>query len=296
MSTGEPDDREMELGRIQRMMQEAVTRPAGGGLGVGRGTRRGGGGGASTEMLEEVVAPSSTLSGLERLAIYQKSYHARLLQCFQAMFPALHQALGEGLFNRFALDYLQAHPPRSYTLSQLADAFPAYLAETRPDASAPPAERESWPDFIINLAEIELAFMKVYDGPGVEGCQLPNGRHVLALPTGSLLDARPTLVPCLRLFAFRYPVSAYLSAARRGGRPALPAPEDNFAVVTRRDYRVVIYEVSRGEYALLHDLDGRRTVGQALRHGNPSVDCAPAAETVRGWLCDWADKGLVESL
>jgi hypothetical protein len=285
----------MELGRIQRMMQAAVTRPAGDGLGAGRGPGRGGRG-AGIEMLEGVVAPSSTLSGPERLAIYHKSYHARLLQCFQAMFPALLQALGEDLFNRFALDYLQAHPPRSYTLSRLGDDFPAHLAETRPDAGAAPAERESWPDFIINLAELELAFMKVYDGPGVEGRQLLSGRHVLALPTDSLLDARPALVPCLRLFAFRYPVSAYLLAARRGERPALPSPKDNFAVVTRRDYRVVIYEVSRGEHALLHDLDGRRTLGQALRPDKPTVDCAQAAETARGWLRDWADKGLVESL
>ncbi len=288
MSAGEQDGRETELGRVQRMMQAAVTRSAGGGPGAGPG--------ASNETLEEVVAPSSTLSGLERLAIYQQSYHARLLQCFQAMFPALHQALGEGLFNRFALDYLQARPPRSYTLNQLADAFPAHLAETRPGAGEAPAERESWPDFIINLAELELAFMKVYDGPGVEGRRLPNGRHVVALPAGSLLDARPALVPCLRLFAFRYPVGAYLSAARRGGRPALPAPEDNFAVVTRRDYRVVVYEVSRGEHALLHGLDGRRTVGQALRLDKQTAGCAPAAETARGWLRDWADKGLVESL
>ncbi|HEX8179091.1 MAG TPA: DNA-binding domain-containing protein [Pyrinomonadaceae bacterium] len=295
MSTGEQDEREMELSRIQRMMQVVVTRPAGDLIGVSRGAERGGRA-ASIEMLEEVVSPSSTLSGLERLAIYHRSYHARLLECFQAMFPALLQALGEDLFNRFALDYLQAHPPRSYTLSQLADAFPEHLAGTRPDADAALADRESWPDFIINLAALELAFMQVYDGPGVEGRQLPSGRHILALPLGTLLDARPALVPCLRLFAFRYPVSAYLSAARRGERPALPMPKDNFAVVTRRDYRVVIYEVSRSEYALLHNLDGRRTMGQALRRSEPTCDCALTAETGRGWLCDWADKGLLESL
>lgn len=293
MSAGEKDGREMELSRIQRMMREAVTRPAGEAPCDGR---RAGRGGAGIEMLEEVVAPSPTLSGLERLDIYHKSYHARLLQCFQEMFPALLGALGEPLFNRFALDYLQAHPPRSYTLSRLADAFPEHLAATRPDADAAPAERESWPDFIINLATLELAFMQVYDGPGVEGRRLPGGRHVLALPAASLLEARPALVPCLRLFAFRYPVGAYLSAARRGERPAPPAPEDNFAVVTRRDYRVIIYEVSRGEHAMLQDLDGRRTVAQALRRQQPTLDCAPTVETVRGWLRGWADKGLVESL
>jgi hypothetical protein len=212
------------------------------------------------------------------------------------MFPALLRALGEDLFNRFALDYLQARPPRSHTLNRLADAFPEHLSETRPDACAPPAERESWPDFIIDLAGLELAFMKVYDGPGVEGRRLPAGQHVLALPDRALLDARPALVPSLRLFAFRYPVGAYLSAARRGERPPLPAPEDNFAVVTRRDYRVVIYEVSRGEHALLRKLDGRRTLAKALRRDGPGADCAPTFETARDWLRDWADRGLIESL
>ena len=296
MSGDDQSTHDPSLDRLQRWMQAVITDPGGIRSGVASGEAR-----ASLEVdlstLESVVTPSATLSGAERLAIYSRSYHARLLQCFQSMFPCLLRALGEELFNSFALDYLQRHPSHSYTLDQLADAFPQHLAETRPEADAAPKRRERWPDFIIDLAWLEWAFLKVYDGPGLEGRPVPDARDVLALPVEQLLAARPMPAPCLRLFVFRYPVHAYWLAARRGGDPTLPAPAESFVALTRRNYRVVLYELSAPQHALQQALDGRRTVGQALeRDADSGGDGAPPIDTVRSWLCDWADKGFFEDL
>ncbi|HKQ52694.1 MAG TPA: DNA-binding domain-containing protein, partial [Pyrinomonadaceae bacterium] len=163
------EDESQRLERLQHWVQAVVTHPAGVAHGVASAEAQAVGLRPDLDALETVVAPSATLSGAERLAIYWRSYHARLLQCFREMFPALLHALGQELFDGFARDYLQRHPSRSYTLDRLADAFPQHLAETRPDAAAPPDERESWPDFIVELATLEWAFLKVYDGPGLEG-------------------------------------------------------------------------------------------------------------------------------
>jgi hypothetical protein len=248
------------------------------------------------DTLEEVVAPSSRLSGAERLALYGRSYFARLLESFRAMFPGLLAVLGRDLFDRFALDYLRRHPPGSYTLNRLADAFPRHLAETRPDAAAPPEEREAWADLIVELATLELALQKVYDGPGVEGRTLPGAREVREIPEDRLLAARPVPVPCLRLFAFRFPVHTCLLAARRGEGLDLPAPAASFVAMTRRDYRVILHELAPEPYFLLQALDGQRSVAQALalREGEGSPPTAIA--TVRDWLCDWTGKGFFERL
>jgi hypothetical protein len=283
-----------ELEQLQRWVQAVITHPGGlvSGI-VSEAARRSLA--VDLDALEDVVAPSATLSGAERLAIYWRSYHARLLQCFQAMFPALLRALGEELFNQFALDYLQHHPSQSFTLDRLADAFPQHLAETRPDADAPPDQRERWPDFIIELATLEWAFLKVYDGPGVEGRPLPGVRDILAMTVEQLLEMRPVRAPCLRLFAFRYPVHTYMLAVRRGEEPEWPAQADSFVAMTRRNYRVMLHELSSPQYALLQALDGRLTVAQALdRAADGNGHGHSLVATIRDWLCDWVAKGFFD--
>ena len=165
--------------------------------------------------LEQLVRRSSRLTAEERLAIYAHAYYARLIECLRDGFPVLVQVLGAEVFDSFAFDYLQRHPSRSYTLDRLADSFPRFLEETRPDrppeTGAPPA----WPDFLIDLATLELAIAKVFDGPGTEGEPLLAPADLLAFGAGAgFAAARLAPVPCLRLLRFRYPVNAFYTAAR----------------------------------------------------------------------------------
>ena len=190
------------LGALQLWMQQAVTHPAG----------------VNPANVGERIRPSGALTAIERLSIYNQSYHARLLDCFRSFYPALLHALGGDLFDQFALAYLKASPPVSFTLAQLTDSFPQWLKETRP------ADGEGlWPDFVIELASLELAFRQVYDGPGPEG-------------------------PALRRFACRYPVHLYQAAVRRGEKPEAPPPSETFLALSRRNYRVVVREISRQQY------------------------------------------------
>lgn len=284
------------LAQLQGWMQTVITDADGIGAGV-LSTEARGALDVNFETLEEIVSRSATLTGAERLAIYSRSYHTRLLECFRQMFPALLFALGEELFNSFAIDYLQHYPSNSYTLNRLADNFPRHLAATRPDADAPPDEREQWPDFIIELATLELAFLKIYDGAGLEGRTLPDVRRLQALSSERLLDARPTHAPCLRLFAFNYPVNAYLIAARRGEKPELPAPAETFVAASRRRYQVQFHELNAAQYALLAALDGERSVGEVLARGIFNADQSKDfADAVRVWLCEWTSGGFFESV
>jgi hypothetical protein len=61
---------------------------------------------------------------MDRLAIYGTAYYARLLECLLEEFPVLVHALGEELFDAFAVGYLQKYPSRSYTLNDLATNIP----------------------------------------------------------------------------------------------------------------------------------------------------------------------------
>src|SRR5260370_4744681 len=184
------------LGQIQRWMQAAIMHPVGVAEGI-----------ASDEArrhidvgpdeAETVVTRSRALTALERLAIYSYAYYARLLECLREEFPVLKHALGDEIFDAFAAEYLERYPSRSYTLFQLGVNFPRFLAETRPDSPSPSpsplggeGEGEgavNWPDFLIDLATLELAFNEAFDGPGVEGKKLWDADQLRAMLPERLL-------------------------------------------------------------------------------------------------------------
>jgi hypothetical protein len=279
-----------DLKTIEHWMQAVITNPAGVQAGLASEAARRYIG-ISGDDLEQVVTRSHSLTAAGRLAIYSHAYFARLQECLRAEFPVLSHALGEKLFNLFTFEYLKHYPSRSYTLNQLGENFPRFLAETRPDGDAPPNARESWPDFIIDLATLERAFSKVFDGPGVEDQQILDANQLLAI--GQLQEARFLPVVCLKLLSFRYPVSQYFRAVRNHEDPALPHEADTFLVMTRRCYTVLIHELTGRQYNLLSAL----VAGRSLNHGvNALAETTDDFQTLitaaLGWIEDWAAKGF----
>ncbi len=257
--------------------------------------------------LEQLVRRSRRLTAEQRLEIYANAYYARLLECLRDTFPVLARVLGAEVFDSFGFDYLQRYPSRSYTLYRLAESFPRFLDETRPDqppvAGAADSARRggpAWPDFLIDLATLELAIAEVFDGPGAEGEPLLAPADLLARQAGGDFAAtRHVAVPCLRLLRFRYPVNAFYSSATamRARRPVespdlldaraapeaasaddagaaaaadaaadLPGPDPGaeHIALSRTDYVVRRYSLTPFESAILAALLAGTTVGDAI--------------------------------
>lgn len=268
-------DEPAPLAALQRWMLAVITRP----------------GEVPEAEIAARVKPSATLSPAARAATYQRAYQARLLGAFQDMFPALRRAMGDELLDAFALDYLAAHPPQSFTLSDLPARFPEHLLATRPDRDAPPDRREAWPDLLVELATLERAVLEVAEGPGLETDGLPDAHLLLTLTPEQLFRIRPVPSPCLRLFEGAFPVHRYLQAVRRGGAPDLPEPRRSRFALARRRYRIVLHDLSAAQHAFLSACDGSRTVESALP---PSA--LPDTGNLRDWLCDWTALGFFRSL
>ncbi|HJQ71013.1 MAG TPA: putative DNA-binding domain-containing protein [Blastocatellia bacterium] len=284
-------DKPEELARIQGWMQAVITHPSGIRAGIASAAARQQID-ARFEDIETIVSPSKALTGAERLMIYSRSYHARLLECFRAEFPCLLYALGKAVFDDFVIEYLKQHPPESYTLKDVAKSFPQFLAETRPAT-------ESWPDFIIDLARLERTFIEVFDGPGGEGKKLARADQILALDDERLARLRLTPVACLRLLAFRYPVLSYFNAVRAKKEPDLPTPSETFLAVNRIDYLIHFSPLSASQHAVLESLVAGLSVADALTRAadRAAADRAAADRkllegSARAWLRDWVDGGF----
>ncbi len=283
------------LGHLQRWMQAVIMHPEGVLDGVASEEAR-----SQIDVseadVEKVVTRSRALSAVERLAVYNNAYHARLLECLREEFPVLAQALGEDVFDAFAVDYLQRCPSRSYTLGQLGARFADYLRQTRPTETED-GELGGWPDFLIDLATLEWTFNEVFDGPGVEGQTLLNTEQLLAIPPERFPEVRLVPVCCLRLLALRYPAHDYFTALRQDGEADLPEPGDTFLAVTRRDYVVRHYDLSRPAYELLQALASGTPVGLAVaataQNAGPDID--HLTRNLHGWFQRWAMEGFFQS-
>jgi hypothetical protein len=285
-----------DLDQLQRWIQQVIMHQGGARQGVASdGARQVID--VSPAKVEKVVRRSQALTALERLDIYNRAYFSRLVECLREEFPGLLHALGEETFAAFAIDYLQRYPSRSYTLNHLGLNFPRYLAETRPEADNSKKRAASWPDFLIDLATLELTYNEVFDGPGVEGQPLLDAGQLQAIPPERWPEARLVPVCCLRLLELRYPVHKYVKAVRKEKAPGFPGPRRTRLAVTRRSYVIRRHDLSRLQYILLEALVTGQTVGEAIRRTaetvGPRLD--ELADRLRDWFYAWTAEGFFQA-
>lgn len=196
-----------DLGGLQRWFHDAILGPDDcPDSGDGHPHRRPDG---CPDDLAAVLTGSSRQSARERLAVYRRGYRLRLLGCLRSCHPALRHLLGPEAFDVLAMDYVDACPPRGYTLDRFVRGFATHLAGTRP------AEPDPWVGLVVDLARFERAFAEVYDA------------------------AEPDPY---RLLVCTHRVHAYATAVARGEDPEPPAPEPVVLAMRRRGYRVVVTE------------------------------------------------------
>lgn len=256
------------LAQMQNWMQSALVRPHGR---------------TPPSAPSLLVNESSRLSAARHLDIYRQSYVARLRECMKNQFSALAHALGAELFRMFADQYLDAYPSDSYTLNDLGRRFPDFLEETRPDAGQ--EVRESWVDFIIQLARFEYTLSLIFDEHADEEFEPADE----ATP-----DERLRPVPTFRLFHHPYPVCRYYLDVTRGNEPELPFDEDSYCVVTRNNYRLSLLEIKPAQYHFLELLAGGRSVARAKEHlvNHAGFDARRLDDAWRRWRTTFIASGF----
>jgi hypothetical protein len=261
----------MTLQSVQRWMHDALVFPAR----VDGGER------------DALLDGSPRLTAAEGLAIYQRGYFLRIASCMREQFPALGHALGEPLFNDFVADYIRDRPPESHTLYDLGRRFPAWLGDERPDRDLPPAEREAWIDFMIDLARFERQVFAMFDAPGHEGRPFAEA---------STPDERLRLQPCFDLGAYAFPVAAYYHAVRQNREAPLPPALRSFAALVRTDYVTRTIPLGEPQFVFLEAMTAGGDVGDGIdavaRHLGAARDVVRQSWHSSGDRQRWLDWGF----
>ncbi|MGC1497519.1 MAG: DNA-binding domain-containing protein [Sulfitobacter sp.] len=199
------------------------------------------------------LVPNPRLSASDALAIYQRSYSLRIASCMREQFPALCHALGEGLFNDFVADYVRDAPPESYTLYDLGRRFSGFLEANRPDRDQ--SVKESWIDFIVDMARFERSVFTTFDCPGAEE---------LTLATIDTPDHRLIAQPSLSIGQYQFPVAWYYHQVREKNAPQPQLGQETYVAIVRKEYQTVTAMVSRPHYEFLSAICTGQSVDQAL--------------------------------
>lgn len=232
---------------------------------------------------KDFVKSTSKLSAKQHVQIYQRSYIARLRDCMIAQFPALSHALGKQLFLQFVDLYLLEYPSKSYTLADLGQHFGKFLEETRPDKNA--EIKESWPDFMIQLAEFEYDINIIFD----EKAQENQPKATIETNENDL-----QLVPVFHLYQHQFPISAYYKEVVNNRNPELPFEQESYCVLLRQNYRLGLFELFPIQYHFLMKFKETNSISKTKQFfiNKYNFDANELESYWQQWKEKWLEEGF----
>jgi hypothetical protein len=230
--------------------------------------------------VERVLAPSKTLAGIERLAIYGDAYRSRLVECLADDYPALKYALGEDAFEALCVRYIARHPSTSPNLNSFGRHMPAFC------------RTEEHPPLLFEgeLAALEWTMVEVLHAASGEKLDLAT---LATVPTDQWERARFAASGAVRVLEFGYPVNAYFQAFRTDAAPSVPAAAWSATAVFRDGATIWRMDLGRAMHALLMMLFGGTPLGPALEAlaANGHLTEGEGAQ-VMVWFRDWVRHGF----
>ena len=193
-----------QLREIQGAFAKAVMRPLTKSYGMqpkwtdGRATKK---------AVGDFIKPNDRLTSFERIEIYNKQYWFRLIDNLYDDFPGLRTVLGETRFHRMSIAYLDKHPSTSFTLRDLGQHLPKFLAKN-------PKWTGSRRKLARDVIALEWAHILAFDGeelPPLDIDQLLDGANPATL--------RLRFQPYVSFLACDYPADDFLIATKRRAEP-----------------------------------------------------------------------------
>jgi len=222
---------------------------------------------------------------LERLEVYRRAYHARLIECLLDDYPALAWALGENAFEALCRAYIAKHPSTGPNLNSFGRSMAEFCLLEAQDIGVPRG-------FAGDMASLEWAMVEVIHAPSAEPLT-PTG--LAEVPIERWAGARLVATTAFRLLRFDYPVNVYFQAFRDGRTPTIPEPARSAAAVYRSGPTLWRMDLTQAAYALLKAIASGQTLSTSLDEAVAGLsDLSPdaAARRVMSWFRDWVASGL----
>ncbi|MGH8594811.1 MAG: DNA-binding domain-containing protein, partial [Gammaproteobacteria bacterium] len=202
----------------------------------------------------ELNIRANGLDGARRLGIYRNNIVNSFAEALRACYPIVDRLVGDRFFNHTARAYLRAYPSRSGDLREYGSAFDQFL-----EGFAPAKALAYLPD----VARLEWARQLVYHAAEAEPIDLTT---LEAIAPEQLTDLRFKLTPAAQLLASPYPLLRIWEVNQadfEGEKRINLAIGGVRLLILRRGLSIEMQALGSGEYVLLCELAGGKTLGEA---------------------------------
>ena len=240
-----------------------------------------------------LIKSGGELSPVERLEIYREQFWLRHTASLGEDFPGVSGILGQASWRRLIEDYLDAHPPTSFTLRDLGLQLPEYIAgrlELEPELRM----------LCTDMARLERGYIEIFDA--ADALPISPGA-IAAVPEHAWARARLVTHPALRLLSLNYPVAELRRQLIEAKNDAGPRPqrEPHCLLLFRdsqRDLQMFHERLSAGAHALLAALMNSRSLLAACEQAQAEVpgESSIIAENVGPWFESWAARGFITAV
>lgn len=222
------------------------------------------------------------LSGARRLQVYRNNVFAGLTSALGAVYPVVERLVGDGFFRYAADRYIRLHPSTSGNLHDFGGAFAEFLAAFPAAAGLP---------YLTDVARLEWAYHQVFHAAEHAPLDLSALR---AIPPEGYLALKFHLHPASRLLHSDYPVLRIWEVNQADyegdGTVDLSQGGDQLLVI-RRELRVELQPLGKGEYTLLTALAANHDLASACEAAlsiEPDFDLTACLQrhVARGTLVD----------
>ncbi len=242
----------------------------------------------------EFIKPNDRLTSVERLEIYSRMYWFRLIENFARDCPGLQAYLGDTVFNAVGQAYLAKYPSRSFTLRNLCERLPKFLAEN-PELTAPRTE------LAIMLARFEWAQTTAFDSLAKpvltprDIAKTPPTRLKLALqPFVTLLHSTHAIDNFAIAVAKREALRGEASnasiedpVAMKPRKVRSPKAEEVWLAVHRQDNQLYYKRLHPAAFAILTAIEAGKPLTRAIAAGGARV----TPKMVQTWFASWMGLG-----
>lgn len=201
---------------------------------------------------------TSPIAADRRLEVYRNNLRQTLVAALAAVYPTVHELVGQPFFRGLTRHYLARHPSHSGNLHAFGAHLPEFLAHFEPAATLP---------YLADVARLDWAWHAVFHAPAATAVDPAQAFAALAAaPDAERAGARLPWPDTARLLASCHPVFDLwcwhqLPAESRG--PLCATSGGQAVLVLRSDGQVRVMPLTAGEHALLQALAAGATLGAA---------------------------------
>lgn len=233
-------------------------------------------GDAATESFTPYVVDDAKVGAHQRVSIYYNAYRLRIVEALTTSYPNLRALLGDDLFEKHALSYIDAFPSRYRNMRWVGDKMSAHLSLVLPEH---PVAAE--------MAAFEWALTLAFDA---EDAPVLNLTDLAEIPPEDWAELRFKFHPSMHILPLQYNVIEVWQALSAEESPPSVVEVNMPCLVWRQSFDSYFRSLEADEHQAIQQIIEGATFAELCedlqRTFSEEEATLKAAQYLSGWLSD----------